>query len=569
MIYGLHYMDWMVLFIYLAVIVMIGVYSARLVKNLSDFIMPRRSGKWLMMMFAFGTGTHSDQAVSVASKTYTNGLSGIWYQWLNLFATPFYWLIAPLMRRFRANTTSDVFDARFGKSVAMLFAFWGTMTLMVDTAVMLKGSGAVIDASTGGAFPSNYAIAVMTVMFLVYGMAGGLSAAIITDFIQGILTIVFSIMLVPFIMDAVGGLPGLHQKIQDPEMFSLVAPAEIGLFYIVVIALNALVGIVAQPPTLGMGAAGKTEMDGRWGMTFGHFIKRAVTIAWCLTGLAAVAYFAGRPDVNPDNVYGMVAHEFLPKVAPGLLGVFLASLLASVMSTCDANMISSSGLFAQNLYKPLMPGRSERHYVTVVRVASLLVVAGSVLVAFWLPSVIAGLELFWKVNAMMGIVFWMGLFWRRATVAGAWAAFIAAILALIVSGQGFFVEIAGNLPLSDTLRFVIEKTAGPEVYLPWQMIFYLVAGIGAGVITSFLTRPVDEEKVDRFYALTRTPVLEGEEFKAPCELPDGVEPAPDRKLFPNTGLELQVPSRVSIIGFLGSWVFVAGIIYAFYLIAAS
>ena len=50
---------------------------ARRVHNIGDFFMPRRFGKAMMVMHTFGTGTHSDQAVSVASKTFTNGLSGI------------------------------------------------------------------------------------------------------------------------------------------------------------------------------------------------------------------------------------------------------------------------------------------------------------------------------------------------------------------------------------------------------------------------------------------------------------------------------------------------------------
>ena len=77
--------------------------SARLVKSPDDFFMGgRRFKKAFMLFFAFGAGTHSDQAVSVASKTYTSGLSGIWLQWIWLFATPFYWLIAPVFRRMRA-----------------------------------------------------------------------------------------------------------------------------------------------------------------------------------------------------------------------------------------------------------------------------------------------------------------------------------------------------------------------------------------------------------------------------------------------------------------------------------
>ena len=183
---GLHSADQIVLLVYLIGITLLGVWAARGVRSMGDFFMPRRFGKWMLVMHAFGTGTHSDQAVGVASKTFTNGLSGIWYQWLWLLCTPFYWLIAPLMRRFRALTMADVFVARFGRSVGVLFAVVGSVNLMVNIGVMLKGSGAVISSAFGQAVSTDTVIVAMTLMFLVYGIAGGLAAAIVTDFVQGI-----------------------------------------------------------------------------------------------------------------------------------------------------------------------------------------------------------------------------------------------------------------------------------------------------------------------------------------------------------------------------------------------
>jgi len=346
-IMGLDIADFLVLIVYLIGITVLGFWMLRKVKDMADFFMPRRFGKAMMMMHSFGTGTHSDQAVSVAAKTYTNGLSGIWYQWLWLFCTPFYWLIAPVMRRFRALTTADVFEARYSPSVAGLFAVVGCLNLTFNIGVMLKGSGAVISGCTGGNLSPDLAIGLMTVLFVAYGMAGGLSAAIVTDFVQGLLTIAFSIILLPPIMNAVGGLSGLHQSITDESMFSLVAPKEIGVFYVGIIAFNGLVGIVTQPHTMGNCAAGRTETDGAVGFMVGNFIKRFCTIAWCLTGLAGVAYFAGGGEINPDELYGMVARDFL---TAGILGVFLATLLASVMSSCDSFMIASSALFTENVY---------------------------------------------------------------------------------------------------------------------------------------------------------------------------------------------------------------------------
>ena len=96
-------------------------------------------------------------------------------------------------------------------------------------------------------------------------------------------------------------MDGIREGIADPGKLSLVAPMGIGTFYIAVIAFNGLVGIVTQPHTMSNCAAGRTEMDGRFGWMFGNLIKRVCTIPWCLTGVAAVVYFAGKGvEVEPE-----------------------------------------------------------------------------------------------------------------------------------------------------------------------------------------------------------------------------------------------------------------------------
>ena len=570
-VFGLHVADIFVLVLYLLGMAAIGFWSARKIKQSHDFFMPRRFGKLMMVMFGFGAGTHSDQAVGVASKSFTSGLSGIWYQWLWLPVTPFYWLIAPVMRRFRAITTGDVFEARYNKSVAVLYALIGMLNLSVNIGVMLKGSGAVISASTQGQLSGNAAIAVMTVVFVVYGVAGGLAAAIITDFIQGILTIIFSFLLLPLIMNAVGWMGGIREAITDPQKLTLVAPAEIGFFYITVIAINALVGIVTQPHTMSNCAAGKTEMEGRFGWMFGNILKRICTIPWCLTGLAAIVYFgaAGRV-VEADHVFGTVAGDFLPRIMPGILGIFLAALLASVMSSCDAFMIASSALFTENIYRPLSPDRPQSHYVTVGRIASVVVVSGGVVFAYWLPGVVAGLEIFWKVSAMMGLAFWMGLFWRRTTVAGAWAmTLVSFAVMLFTSTIAFGQYILWDFNASCARYLPDFMLWNGQLYLPWQMILYLSAGLISGILVSLLTKPVAKEKLDNYYALIRTPVKPQEQPDIPCTLPDDAVVPEKRNIFPNTNLEFMIPSRTSVVGFLVGWAFVAIIVVTVYLIASA
>jgi Na+/proline symporter len=559
---GVNWVDWLVIIGYLVGITLVGIWAVKKVKSsVSFFIGDRKFGKVMMMFFTFGAGTHSDQAVSVAAKSYRVGVSGIWYQWLWLFCTPFYWFLAPMFRRMRAVTVGDFFNARYGRGVSVLYALVGMLQLTVSIGVMLKGSSAMITAVSGGKINANTAVWAMTVMFIIYGIAGGLSAAIVTDFIQGILTIVLSFLILPFALSEVGGLSGLRETIADASMFEIVAPSEITAFYIAVISLNGLIGWVTQPQSMALGGAGSTGMEGRVGVMCGILFKRVCTIAWVLTGLCAVGLYMGR-DVDIDHVYGLMAHNLLPKVAPGLVGLFIASMLAAVMSSCDALMVCSSALFTENIYKPLIaPGRQDKHYMRTGRVVAVLVVLCGIFFAYQLENVVQGLEIFWKVAAMMGIPFFVGLFWRRATSAAAWVSTIASFAVLLFTSKiNMFGKVLWdfNAVFADRLPEFMRWEG--QLYLPWQMIIYLVVGLIAAIVVSVFTKPEKKEKLDKFYQCIRTPVRAGEGETKAFTLPEGVEPAPRNVWLDHPDFEIPKPTLVGVVGFLAGWAAVGALI---------
>lgn len=556
--------DWVVVAAYLIGVTLLGTSAARRVKTSSNFfISDRQSGKLLMTFFSFGTGTNTDQAIGVASKTYTVGASGIWYQWLWLFSTPFYWLLAPLFRRMRAVTTSDYLLIRYGRSVAVLFAIVGMFQLSVNIGVVLKATAALIAPVSGGAISPEMAIIGMTILFVIYGVAGGLNAAILTDAVQGVLTIVLSFLILPFALNAVGGLEGLRGRasVDNPELFSVVAPSDITVLYVVVLALNGLIGWVATPYSMQMIGAGRTEDDARVGLVAGMFLKRIVTIAWVLTAMCAVGYYAGT-TVNPDHVYGLMARDLLPQIAPGLIGLFIASVLAAVMSSCDCLMVAAAALFTENIYRPLIrPGRSERHYVLVGRLTSITVVLAGLSIAFALPGVVRGLEVFWIVGAMMGLAIWMSFVWRRATAAAAWASTLGGYAAGLFTsdiafiGWSFNNHFAGSLP-----EFMLYEG---KLFLPWQMIIYLTVSLVMMVAVSLVTQPPDKKTLDRVYECLRTPVSEGEPEGEPLTLPAGTAPAARSVLIAHPDFEIMRPTAYTVIGFLASCFMVVVLIGSF------
>jgi Na+/proline symporter len=240
-----------------------------------------------------------------------------------------------------------------------------------------------------------------------------------------------------------------------------------------------------------------------------------------------------------------------------------------VMSSCDAFMIASAGLFTENIYRPLSPGHPQGHYVTVGRIASVVVVSGGVAFAYGLRGVVEGLEIFWKISAMMGLAFWLGLFWRRMTVAGAWATTLLGFAVMLFTSE---IAFGDNMLWDFNARFAAHLPEfmlwDGKLYLPWQMILYLGAGLMSGIVVSLLTRPVVEEKLENFYALIRTPVTPGEQVDEPCTLPAGAVVPEKRNFFPNTNLEIAIPSRMSVLGFLVGWACVGTIVAVVYIIAS-
>ena len=135
----LHPLDWAVIIIYFIGIVAIGLYVARRVKRTEDYFLGKRSfSVWLIIGQAFGVGTHAEMPVSLAGAVYQSGYSAIWYQWKNLFITPFYWILAPLFRRFKRTTTGEVYEDRYGDFMGATYTVFALAYFTFNMGAMMK-----------------------------------------------------------------------------------------------------------------------------------------------------------------------------------------------------------------------------------------------------------------------------------------------------------------------------------------------------------------------------------------------------------------------------------------------
>jgi len=131
-VFGLTIADIIVIFLYFALIVGIGMWAARRIKNQEDyFLAGRRFGRLVQTFASFGQATSVDNAVGVTTTTFNNGIAGVWSSLQYLFATPLYWLVTHWPRRMRIFTMGDYFTERYhSRAMGAVYSLIGSVGMM-------------------------------------------------------------------------------------------------------------------------------------------------------------------------------------------------------------------------------------------------------------------------------------------------------------------------------------------------------------------------------------------------------------------------------------------------------
>jgi Na+/proline symporter len=531
--FGLHYAIWIILALYFAGMLLMGWWSKRGIHNQEGYLLGNRQfGVPMMIMHAFGAGTHPGNVAGVMSQAVVSGASSIWVSWMWLFGTPFYWIIAPVIRRMRCLTMADFFRQRFGKAASVLYIIVAAAGMIVFLAGVLLATTRTVQGMMGKATTAESEfwffgiLFVSTAVFIIYSYWGGIIAAIRTDMIQGFMIIALSFIAIPAALNLseVGGLAGMRATLgaQDVDYMSLFDPKGFSLLTVFLLCINAPLTALAFPHLMSVCAAGKTEWEGRVGFTYGNILKRICTIGWCVLGLCWLAYLLKTgSEIHRDAAFGDSIRALL---SPVLQGVMLACVMAAAMSSGDAVQVTVAGLFSQNIYREYInPNANEKQLVHVTRIIgiaiALLGLGAAILMRFNLVKAILD---YFNILSLVGISTAMGILWRRMNTTGMFSSTILASATFLIS------------------RFVLDCSRDVTIGVP------IVVGVLAGVVGSLVTKPPKREKIEKFFKKIYVPI--GQEHRLELPLEEIVPPS--SRWFTAGGLFIVKPSRQSWVGFV-------------------
>src|SRR3954463_2143975 len=472
-----NWVDYVIIALYFAFVLGIGVMARRSVSDSIDFFLSGRSlPAWVTGLAFISANLGAVEIMGMSANGAEIGIATVHYFWVG--AIPAMLFLGVVMMPFyygsKVRSVPEFMFRRFGTGAHLVNALSFALAQLLIAGVNLYLLGSIVHALLG--WPLWLALLVAAAIVLSYITLGGLSAAIYNEVLQFFVIVAALLPLTLIGLNRVGGIDGLVAKVTDSpggseQLSSWPATNLTGFdspFWSVVGIIFGLgfvlsfgywttnfVEVQRAMATNSMSAARATPVIGSFPKMFVPFIVVIPgIIATVLVPEVVEAKASGDPDFDWNNSILYVIRDVLPN---GLLGVALAGLLAAFMAGMAANISAFNTVFSYDLWQQYVKkDRPDDYYLKVGRwatVGATVIAIGTALIASGYTNLMDYLQtLFGFFNAPLFATFILGMFWKRMTPTAGWAGLVSGTLAAVgvalLSEDAFGAASLGVIPLS-------------------------------------------------------------------------------------------------------------------------
>ena len=505
----LNSLDWLVLALYGLVSVAIGLMVVRRASQGRHefFLSGRRLSWWLLGVSLVATTFSTDTPNLVTDLVRTNGVSQNWVWWafaVTGMCTVFFY--AKLWRRSAALTDIAFYELRYSGRPAAFLRGFRAVYLGVFFNIMIMASVNLAATKIAGVllgWSRETAVLVGGAVTVLYAASSGLAGVVLTDFVQFAIAMIGSVMaaVVALRLPEVGGLSGLVSHPNVAGKLALIPDfsdwSTAAAVFVVPLAVQwwSTWYPGAEPGGGGYVAqrmlASRDERDAMRSTLLFNVLHYALRPwPWIIVALASLIMYpdlasiqARFPHVDPQIVRNDLAYSAMLVYLPhGLLGLMVASLAAAYMSTISTHLNWGASYVVEDVYTRFVaPGRSERHYVTIGRFATVALIILASALSLWLQNAFQAFQIMLQVGAGTGLIYLLRWFWWRIN---AWTEIAGMVISFAVAVYFQFVHAALG-------------------FAPFSASAQLVAGVAittiGWVLVTFATAPTDRTTLQAFY----------------------------------------------------------------------
>ena len=360
--------DYVIIALYLSGMVGVGLWFAKKHTDFDDFFLAGRSLTTpLLITTLISTYYGIDVLFGDSQLGFTDGVVA-WFG----YARPTYaffliaaFLLAQRLREENFKSLPDILDKYYGKKTRYV----GAVTSFIYSlpALSLYGFGMLGDVILS--WKPIVGMLVFGGIALVYTLTGGFWAVVLTDSIQFVMMCVVLAFAFPFAMNLIGGFDSMIDTL-EPSYFDTMG--DLSIWLIIIYASTGL-SILVEPTFYQRIFAAKSYKSVRNALIIGIFIWGSYD--WMITILAMSAKVGVLKGLLPGGVAPDAALLTIMVAAlpAGALGLFIAGVLSTEMSTLDSYCLVAGGNVAYDIYKPaLKPDATDTELIKTTRYGILL-----------------------------------------------------------------------------------------------------------------------------------------------------------------------------------------------------
>ena len=442
--------------VYLVGMAVIGIILAKRIKNSDDYLAGgRKMPLWLVTATLFATWWGGGTVLGGSGAAFYDGFHGVIYDpygaGLTLILAGLFFM--KIVHDAKVNTAAQFFSCRYGKWASRWSGLLMVPTYILWAAVQLVAIGKIFEFVLGWDY--SVTILIGTAVILLYTVLGGILAVAWTDFFQVIILLLGLVIILPLSIKLAGGwgavtaaTPEHMFKLFPAEGSELAPPTLSGWLWWFGALLGVGLGTLAAPDLYQraiIAKDGKTAARSSLISGAGYWILGAIPVFLAFVAITLISQGVLSGDVineDSEKLILVLTRKVLP---PALAGVFIASLLAAVMSSGDSALFAPAAVLANDLYKPMHERGdktlSDKGLVTATRISVIIVAAIALLLGFFYANMYDLLIVAFQM--LFHVLFFplvLGVYWKRANAPGA----VAGMLVGFVGSVGWMI-IAGSM----------------------------------------------------------------------------------------------------------------------------
>ncbi len=507
---ALVFADYAVIAGFFTIMLAIGFYYSRRMRNLQDYFSGGRQVPWWLSGTSFFMSSFSAFTfVSYSELAYKYGWVSVTLYWVTVPATLISaYFFAMRWRRAAVTSPLEYIEERYSPALRQCLAWLGIPVKVIDDGLKLFAIGALVSSVFD--FRMETAILLSGGIMLAYTFLGGLWAVLVTDFVQFVVMLAAVLVLIPLAFSQLGGLNVFITE--APDGFFHLTSDRYNWVYLIAFFVIITLNYSTSWSLVQRYYSARNEREAR---KAGYLVAALNVIGPPLFFAPAMAARFFLPDVeNTKEIYALLCQTLLPV---GMVGLLIAAMFSATMSMLSSDFNSAAAVLTNDVYKRLIsPNASNRTLVFAGRVITLIIGFLSLCIAFWLVGKQGEGDLFELMVKLFGVFLppiaipmLLGLLSRNVNNAGGMTGLLSGIAA------GLFAYALGSREEFSFLRT--------------PQIITLITGTTTivGVVAGMILRPMPNEQRNRiqsFFQRLETDRLNGE--PDPVSVSDTASPIP-------------------------------------------